>query len=151
ILQVVTKITNLSTEPMPVAVGFHPYYRLTDSPREEWMISVGVRKHWILSSQKIPTGETEPVENLFANPQAAALKDYNLDDVFSDLTRDAQGRAHMIVKGKHQQLDVMLGPNWRSVVIWSPRPAVTGLVGQPEQASQASQAPQTSQNDPNFI
>jgi aldose 1-epimerase len=122
VLQVQTRITNHSAEPMPVAVGFHPYYKLTDSPREEWTISVGARTHWILSPQKIPTGETEPIDRLFADPQGASLKDYNLDDVFSDLTPDAQGRAHMIVRGKRQQLDVMLGPNWRSVVVWSPNP-----------------------------
>jgi len=121
VLQVRTKITNLASEPMPVAVGFHPYYKLTDSLRDEWTISVGANKHWILSSTKIPTGETEPIEKIFANPQAAALKDYNLDDVLSDLTRDAQNRAHMIVRGKSQQLDIMLDPNWRSVVIWSPK------------------------------
>jgi len=121
VLQVHTKITNLSAEPMPVAVGFHPYYKLTDSAREDWTISVGAQKHWLLNPTKIPTGETEPIEKIFANPQAAALKDYNLDDVFSDLTRDAQGRAHMIVKGKRQQLDILLDSSWRSVVIWSPK------------------------------
>jgi aldose 1-epimerase len=131
ILQVLTKITNLSAEGMPVAVGFHPYYKLTDSTRDQWTISVGARTHWILSPQKIPTGETESIERLFTNPQGASLKDYNLDDVFSDLTPDAQGLAHMIVRGKRQQLDVMLDPNWRSVVVWAPRPGP--------------------QNDPNFI
>jgi aldose 1-epimerase len=137
VLQVLTKITNMSAESMPVAVGFHPYYKLTDSTREEWTISVGAGKHWLLSPTKIPTGETEPIGTFFSDPQAAALKDYNLDDVFSDLTRDTQGRAHMIVKGKRQQLDIMLDRNWRSVVVWSPRPAGT--------------APPTPQNDPNFI
>src|SRR5437870_5170930 len=53
VLQVVTKITNMSAEPMPVAVGFHPYYRLTDSRREEWIIAVGARKHWKLSTTNI--------------------------------------------------------------------------------------------------
>ena len=139
ILQVLTKITNMSSEPMPVAVGFHPYYKLTDSNREDWTISVGARKHWLLSSQKIPTGETESVEKFFPNSEAAALKDYNLDDVFSDLALDAQGRAHMIVKGKRQQLDIMLDRNWRAVVIWSPQPAVTAAAAQP------------GQGDPNFI
>src|SRR5438034_4753553 len=58
-LQVLTKITNMSADPMPVAVGFHPYYRLTDSTREEWTISAGARTHWILAQNKIPTGDTE--------------------------------------------------------------------------------------------
>src|SRR2546428_7149776 len=116
VLQVRTKITNMSAEPMPVSVGFHPYYKLTDSTREEWTISVGAAKHWKLASTKIPTGETEPVENFFPRHQAAALKDYNLDDVFSDLVDDAHGLSHMVLKGKRQQLEIMLDSNWRSIV-----------------------------------
>ena len=34
VLQVTTQIANLSTDPMPVAIGFHPYFQLTDSKRE---------------------------------------------------------------------------------------------------------------------
>src|SRR5215813_7363064 len=47
ILEVRTKMTNMSLEPMPVSVGFHPYYKLTDSMRGEWTISVGAAKHWV--------------------------------------------------------------------------------------------------------
>jgi aldose 1-epimerase len=137
VLQVQTKITNLSADPMPVAVGFHPYYRLTDSTREEWTISVGARKHWKLAATKIPTGETELIERFFPDPQAAALKSYDLDDVFSDLVRDGEGRSHMVLKGKRQQLEVMLDPGWRSIVIWSPKPAAPG------------RGPQA--GDPNFL
>ena len=32
-------------EPMPVAIGFHPYFRLTDSPRDEWTLSMDARTH----------------------------------------------------------------------------------------------------------
>jgi aldose 1-epimerase len=45
---------------------------------------------------------------------------YNLDDVFGDLVRDDQGRATMSVIGKRQRLDVTMGPNFTSVVIYSP-------------------------------
>ena len=58
---------------MPVAIGFHPYYRLTDSKREDWVISVGARNQWILATNKIPTGETQPIEKFFPNPQAASV------------------------------------------------------------------------------
>ena len=143
ILQLQTRITNMSAEAMPVAIGFHPYFKLTDSSREEWTVAVGAKKRWILLPTKIPSGETEPIENFFPNPRAAALKDYNLDDVFSDLVRDAQGRAHFVVKGKQQQLDVMIGPNWPAVVMWSPNPNGTG---------RGSNGPVNSaRNDPNFI
>ena len=121
VLEVSTTITNLSAEPMPVAIGFHPYFQLTDSRRDEWTIEVGARTHWLLASNKVPTGETERIERFFQNPPVL-LGDRSLDDVFGDLVRDAQGRAVMSVVGKSQRLDIVVGSNFRSVVVWAPRP-----------------------------
>lgn len=123
VLQVTTRISNASTDPMPVAIGFHPYFQLTDSKREDWVISVGAKAQWLLASNKIPTGETEPIEKLFPDPRAVPLKDFDLDHVFGDLVRDGDGRAVMSLKGKSQRLDVLVGPNFRSVVIYAPKPA----------------------------
>jgi aldose 1-epimerase len=125
-LEVNTRIENLSAEPMPVAVGFHPYFRLSDSLRDEWTISVGARTRWLLAATKVPTGETQPITQFFSDPQAVRLKDYELDDVFGDLVRDSSGRATMSVKGKVQQLRVELGPNWKSAVVWAPKPSAPG-------------------------
>jgi aldose 1-epimerase len=122
VLEVQTKITNQSGEPMPVAIGFHPYFQLTDSTRDEWTLSVGARSHWLLAPNKIPTGQTEPIERIFKTPAAVALRDYTLDDVFGDLERDARGRATVSVAGKSQRLDIVLGPNYRAAVIWAPTP-----------------------------
>jgi len=129
ILEVATTLTNMSADPMPVAIGFHPYFQLTDSPRDEWTISVGARTRWKLDSRKLPTGETEPVEQLLPAAQAP-LREYNLDEVFSDLVLDALGRATMSVWGRSQRLDVVLGPRYRSVVVWAPSPSGTGRGGQ---------------------
>jgi aldose 1-epimerase len=125
-LEVRTKIDNLSTEPMPVAIGFHPYFQLTDSIREEWTLSVAAKTHWLLAPNLVPTGETEPIEKFFPNPAAVPLKDFSLDHVFGDLVRDAQGRAVVSVKGKKQQLDVLLGENYKAIVRYSPNPAGRG-------------------------
>jgi aldose 1-epimerase len=122
VLQVATKIHNLSHDPMPVVIGFHPYFQLTDSVRDEWTIAVGARTQWVLD-QFLPTGERRPIESFFPNPTAIPLKDFDLDHVFGDLIRDASGRAVMTVKGKAQQLDVVLGPNYRAMVIYAPKPA----------------------------
>ena len=128
-LQVETKITNMAAERMPVAIGFHPYYQLTDSPREEWTVTIPAKTRWLLSGVKVPTGETEPADKIFPNGKGQ-LKDYNLDDVFGDLQRDAQGRAHVFLKGKQQQLEIMLGPTFKSLVIYSPNPTNQGLGSQ---------------------
>jgi alcohol dehydrogenase (cytochrome c) len=119
-LEVKTTLTNTGGEPMPVSIGFHPYFQLTDSKRDDWTIAVAARTHWLLAPTKIPTGETEPIERLFPNPKAVALKDYTLDDVFGDLVRDDLGRATFTVAGRSQKLDIVLGPRYRAAVIWAP-------------------------------
>jgi aldose 1-epimerase len=122
VLEVNLRLHNLSSEPMPVSIGFHPYYQLTDSPREDWTISIGARKQWLLKSDKIPTGETVPIERMFSDPNRIALKDYNLDHVFGELVRGGDGRAPMRLKGKSQQLEVLFGPRYNTVVVFSPQP-----------------------------
>jgi aldose 1-epimerase len=129
ILETHTKVTNMASEPMPVSLGYHPYFQLTDSPREEWVVTVPAKTRWLLNYQKVPTGTTESADKFFPGGKGT-LKDYNLDDVFSDLNRDAQGRATVTVKGRKQQLDVALGPNFKSLVMYSPNPLNTGLGSQ---------------------
>src|ERR1700687_1484928 len=143
VLQVQTAMTNMAAEPMPVAIGFHPYFRLTDSPREEWFITIPAKSRWILAPPGIPTGQIEPAAEFFSNRQPAPLKDYSLDDVFGDLVRDAQGRAHAVVKGQRQQIEAMLGPNFRSLVVWSPDPLRTGTGS--SEATGSLQAPRAAE------
>jgi aldose 1-epimerase len=121
VLEVQTTITSHSADAMPVSIGFHPYYQLSDSPRDEWTLGVGARTHWLLAENKVPTGETEPIEKIFPSPLAASLRAADLDDVFGDLVRDGQGRATMSIVGGSQRLDLVLGANYRSVVIWAPK------------------------------
>ena len=123
VLEVQTRIENLSIEPMPVAIGFHPYFQLTDSTREDWTLSIGAKTQWLLAPNKIPTGETEPIEKFLPDPRAVPLKDFDLDHVFGELERDAAGTSGNDHEGKTQQLDVLLGPNYRAVVLYSPNPA----------------------------
>ncbi len=119
-LEVSTRIANEAREPMPVSIGFHPYFTLTDSTRDDWTLDVGARTHWLLSDDKIPTGRTEPIERFFPDPARVALRGRVLDDVFGDLVRDSDGRATISAAGRAQRLDIVLGRNYRAVVIWAP-------------------------------
>ncbi len=129
VLEVITAVENLSAEPMPLSIGFHPYFQLTDSPRDDWQIAVAAKTRWVLDARKLPTGQTEPTEVLLPGPRVG-LRDYSLDEVFSDLVRDGDGRSTMTVWGKAQRLDVVLGPRYRTVVVWAPNPSGKGRGGQ---------------------
>jgi aldose 1-epimerase len=120
-LEVHTRLDNLSTEPMPVAIGFHPIFELPDGNRDDWTVSLDAKTHWIEIPQRLPTGETQPIENFFGSDRTAIqLKKYALiDDVFTDLIRDASGRATMKLMYSGKELDVMLGPKYKTVLAWS--------------------------------
>jgi aldose 1-epimerase len=119
-LEVETAITNLSAEPMPVSVGFHPYFQLTDSPRDEWHLAIGARTHWKLQPTKLPTGDTEPIAQFLPDPKHVAVKDVMLDDIFTDLERDASGRAMLSLSGNTQRIDVVVGPKFKTALVYTP-------------------------------
>jgi aldose 1-epimerase len=99
-LECETALFNHASEPMPVAIGYHPYFRLSDAPRDDWKVHLAAKDHLVLSPQLIPTGERKPVA--FANP--VSLAGTQLDDVFSNLVRGAGGRAEISVQGRAQRL-----------------------------------------------
>jgi aldose 1-epimerase len=122
-LEVHTRLDNLSSEPMPVVIGFHPIYELPDGNRDDWTVSVDAKTHWVEIPQRLPTGETQPIENFFnadKDRTAIHLKNYALiDDVFTDLIRDANGRATVKLMYNGKELDETLGPKFKTVLLWS--------------------------------
>jgi aldose 1-epimerase len=120
-LEVHTRIDNLSADPMPVAIGFHPIFELPDGNRDDWTVSLDAKTHWIEIPQRLPTGDTQPIENFFGSDRTTIqLGKYALiDDVFTDLVRDANGRATMRVTYNGKELDEMIGPKFRTVLAWS--------------------------------
>jgi aldose 1-epimerase len=126
-LEVRTRLDNLSTEAMPVVIGYHPIFELPDGNRNDWTVSLDAKTHWIEIPQRLPTGETQPIESFFGSDRTAIqLKKYALiDDVFTDLIRDASGRATMKLIYSGKELDVSLGPKYKTVLAWS-TPLPTG-------------------------
>ncbi len=120
-LEVRTRLDNLSVEPMPVVIGYHPIYELPDGNRNDWTVSADAKTHWIGIPQRLPTGETQPIEKFFgAERTAIQLGKYALvDDVFTDLVRDANGRATMKLMYNGKELHAILGPKYKTVLMWS--------------------------------
>lgn len=144
VLEVETTIVNLGVDPMPVAIGFHSYFQLTDSTRDDWVVSVGARRQWLLDANKMTSGETSSIEKFLPNPQAVPLKDYDLDNIFDNLVRGSDGRAHFTVAGKKQKLEIEFGPKYLSAVLFSPKPNTPQT---PPPAVATARPPQ----NPNFI
>ncbi len=110
-LEIETKIENLSEQPLPLSIGFHPYLQLTDSPRDEWRVHIAARRQVLLSEKLIPTGESKAIE--FPNP--FALRGQALDTVFDDLTGDA-----FVIEGARQRIEVQFGPKFPVAIVYAP-------------------------------
>lgn len=126
ILEVRTTIENHSTDPMPLVIGFHPWYQIPGVPRPHWRVSLPVSKHYILSQKLIPTGESKPVEL----PDPTPLAGRHLDDVFGgvdsnrEFSLQADGREIAVKFGPKFPIAIVYAPHGRDIVCFEP---MTGL------------------------
>jgi aldose 1-epimerase len=111
-LEVATTVENLSSEPMPLSLGYHPYFQLSDSPRDDWKVHLAARESVVLSDLLVPTGERKPIE--FENPYP--LAGHVLDNVFTGLTG-----ADWVLEGKKQKIAVKFGPKFPVAVVYAPK------------------------------
>jgi len=115
-LEVKTTVTNLSTDAMPLAIGFHPFFQIPDIPRDEWTAHLAARIHVIADQHNIPTGEMRPLDI----PNPLPLGGRKLDDGFTDLERDTEGRAHFSIEAGGKIVETLFGPEYPVATIWLP-------------------------------
>ena len=115
-LEVETVVENLSSQPMPLSIGYHTYYQLPGVPRDAWKVHIAAKDHLTLSDVLIPTGESKRVA--FSDPYPLAGN--KLDDVFGGLVRDDKGRAAFSVEGGGRKVSVLYGPKYKISVVYAP-------------------------------
>ncbi len=115
-LEVQTTVENLSNQPMPLSLGYHPYFQVNDAPRDQWQVHLPVKSKVLLSPSLTPTGEKQAA----SFPAAVSLSGIALDDVYTDLTPDQQGQTEFWVQGKLQKVSVVYGPKYPVAVVYAP-------------------------------
>jgi aldose 1-epimerase len=115
-LEVKTTVMNLSAETMPVVLGFHPYYRIPDIPRDEWVLRMPAANAVIADDRRIPIGEYKP--NDLPNP--LPLKGRTLDGGFTNMERNATGQAVFSIESGDKKIELLFGPLYTWAVIWEP-------------------------------
>lgn len=120
VLEVKTAVHNTGSEPMPLVIGYHPYFQIHDAPREQWSVSLGAERVWKLNGVLTPTGETATATDVVPSRGPFALGNLSLDHVFGGLVRDSSGLASFSVQGKRQKIEVMHGPKFNTAVVYAP-------------------------------
>jgi aldose 1-epimerase len=115
-LDIETLVRNLSSEPLPLSLGYHPYFTLPGVPRDEWRVTIPAASQYVLNAKTLPTGELR--DNPYPTP--VELKGVVLDDVFTGLRRDPDGFARFSVEGAGKRIVVAYGPKYPVAVVFSP-------------------------------
>jgi aldose 1-epimerase len=115
-LEVITTVVNRSVAPMPLALGFHPYYNLPGVPRDQAVAHIPAKTAVLTDSRTVATGEMKPMDL----PDPTPLAGRTLDNGYTDLIRDAHGNAVFSVEGGGKKIEVTFGPKWIVAVVWEP-------------------------------
>jgi aldose 1-epimerase len=77
-LTLTTTLAATGARSVPVAFGYHPFFRLPGVPRAEWEIALPVESRLLLDERLVPTGERSPAGDL-----SGPLADRTFDDGFT--------------------------------------------------------------------
>jgi aldose 1-epimerase len=110
-LRLRTSVTPSGEKAVPLCFGFHPYLRLPDAPRDQWIIETPPLRHLKLDERGLPTGETTP-QPASTEPLGNKAFDDGYDEV-------AQG-AVFAVSGGGRRIEVHFEEGYPAAQIFAP-------------------------------
>jgi galactose mutarotase-like enzyme len=110
-LRLRTSVTPSGEKAVPLCFGFHPYLRLPDAPREQWIIDTPQLRHLKLDERGLPTGETTPQP-----ATTEALGDKAFDDGYDEV---ADG-AVFAVSGGGRRIEVHFEQGYPAAQVFAP-------------------------------
>jgi aldose 1-epimerase len=119
---------NIGHEPLPMAIGFHPYFNFPSGDRQQARLYVpgDERAPATNYDDVFPTGQVVPVKDTpfdFTNPQGTALGTLFMDDAFTDLLRGSDGTAHIEItdpKAHYGVRILALSPQIKAIQVYAP-------------------------------
>jgi aldose 1-epimerase len=110
-LTVRTTVTATSDTPVPLCFGYHPYLRIPDAPRSDWIIETPRLRHLSLDERGLPNGETTPQLQ-----DTEPLGDKAFDDAYDQVNDGAV----FAVSGGGRRLEVHFEQGYPAAQIFAP-------------------------------
>ena len=110
-LTVRTTVTATGDKAVPLCFGFHPYLRVPDVARSEWIIETPPLRHLSLDGQGLPTGDSQP-----QLPKKELLGDNAFDDAYDQVDDGAL----FAVSGGGRRVEVHFERGYPAAQIFAP-------------------------------
>jgi galactose mutarotase-like enzyme len=110
-LTISTTITPTGDVAVPIAFGWHPYFRLPGTPASEWTIELPLSEHLVTDERAIPTGEID------SSPIASGpLGDRTWDDGFVGV---ADGSVFSL-RDSNRRIAISFERGYPVAIVWRP-------------------------------
>ncbi|WAC91120.1 aldose 1-epimerase [Mycobacterium sp. Aquia_213] len=110
-LTVRTTVTATGETAVPLCFGFHPYLRVPDAARSEWIIETPPLRHLSLDERGLPTGEFS---------EQPAKEEPLGDNTFDDAYDQVADGAVFAVSGGGRRLEVQFEQGYSATQIFAP-------------------------------
>lgn len=107
-LKVTHFVHNIGSEKAPVAIGTHPYLKISDVPTADLTLSLAAASHIEVDDRLLPTGEVPVDDTIWDFREGRRVGDVRLDDAFGEALTDEDG----VVE------HTLTAPDGRSVSVW---------------------------------
>ena len=120
-LEVRTAIHNESRDPMPLLIGFHPWYQIPGVPRDDWKVHLPVREHYTLSSKSgsQPAKQNHRICPTRSRSQAASL---------TTCSAASTQTTNFGWKAQGKRISVRFGPKFPIAVVYAPEGSKRGVL-----------------------
>jgi aldose 1-epimerase len=126
-LTIATTVHATGEVPVPIAFGYHPYFRLPGVERNAWAIEIPVVERVVLDSEELPTGEVEP-----ASVPPGPLGSQTFDDEFAAPTEpfalEGGGRRIEVSFDRGYPFAQVYAPDDDDVIAFEPMTAPTNAL-----------------------
>lgn len=127
-LDIVVTAKNVGKQPLPMAIGAHPYFEFPSGNRTQARIQVPAQERVLVDNYDnvFPTGQVEPVKGTPYDFTAAGGKPLGslfLDECFTNLQRDAEGMVIVNITDPAANYGVRvmaLSPDIKAIQVYAP-------------------------------
>ena len=120
-LAVTVTATNLGQEPLPYAAGHHPYLTLGEATIDTAEIELRAYRAVTVDDRKLPIGLLDVAGTAIDFRELRAIGQLQLDVAFTELERDARGRAWLTMQtsDRRRRLAVWMGGAYTHVMLFT--------------------------------
>jgi aldose 1-epimerase len=126
-LTITTTVRASGDAPVPIAFGYHPYFRLPGVERTAWSVEIPVSKRVVLDSEEIPTGDVDEAE-VPPGPLASRTFDDEFEAPSEPFALEGGGRRIEVPFGEGFPFAQVYAPDDDDVIAFEPMTAPTNAL-----------------------